>query len=484
MVRHHHERIDGGGYPDGLAGSKIPLGARIIAVADTFDAITSSRAYRPAGTQKKALDVLSREAGSQLDGAAVAAFLHRYSARRSLALLSFAVAIPERIFAGLQAASSSLGVGAAGTTSILPALGAAGLLAFAPGLRHGTSVDRGAHRDPRSHAPAGRPFRRPQPPPRRGTPGGQGAFVRPHPSTAEAAEPCPPLPAQRRRGSEPRANRTPPRAAHARVRAKLPPARPRKAHRRAHHRPPRPPRKLRSRRPKLQRSPNCRSACRCHSPASPAFPCQSSNRHEASGGEPMSGIVACCATRYNGPMISPTDLYVLVGALSTEGKAWTLRDLAATLHVDHTLVHRALKRAENAGLYGVSARQVNLANFEELTIHAARFIAPARLGELTRGVAGGVGRGADLGDHPPGKRAPACLAQRTGNDTRPGPPATAPSRGGGEPGRAGARQAPIHRRLAASRGCPCPKGGRLGATRRPPPGRSAPPEHRVSTNLL
>ncbi len=148
MVRHHHERIDGGGYPDGLAGSKIPLGARIIAVADTFDAITSSRAYRPAGTHKKALDVLSREAGSQLDGAAVAAFLHRYSARRSLALLSFAVAIPERIFAGLQAASSNLGVGAAGTTSILPALGAAGLLAFAPGLRHGTSVDRGAHRGP------------------------------------------------------------------------------------------------------------------------------------------------------------------------------------------------------------------------------------------------------------------------------------------------------------------------------------------------
>src|SRR5450756_1956872 len=85
-------------------------------------------------------------------------------------------------------------------------------------------------------------------------------------------------------------------------------------------------------------------------------------------------------------MISPTDLYVLVGALSTEEEPWTLRDLAATLHVDHTLVHRALKRAENAGLYRASARQVNLANFEELTIHAARFIAPARLGELTRGV--------------------------------------------------------------------------------------------------
>jgi hypothetical protein len=148
MVRHHHERMDGRGYPDGLTGSEIPLGARVIAVADTFDAITSARAYRRAGTHKKALDVLSQEAGSQLDGAAVAAFLHGYSPRRSLALLAFAAAIPERIFVGLQAASSSLGVGIAGTTSILPAVGAAGLFAFAPGLHHGTPVDRGAHRRP------------------------------------------------------------------------------------------------------------------------------------------------------------------------------------------------------------------------------------------------------------------------------------------------------------------------------------------------
>jgi HD-GYP domain-containing protein (c-di-GMP phosphodiesterase class II) len=146
MVRHHHERVDGCGYPDGLTGSEIPLGARIIAVADTFDAITSSRAYRRAGTHKKALDILSQEAGSQLDAAAVAAFLHGYSARRSLALLAFATAIPERIFAGLQAASSSLGVGAAGTASILPAVGAAGLFAFAPSLHRGTPVQRAHHR--------------------------------------------------------------------------------------------------------------------------------------------------------------------------------------------------------------------------------------------------------------------------------------------------------------------------------------------------
>jgi len=85
-------------------------------------------------------------------------------------------------------------------------------------------------------------------------------------------------------------------------------------------------------------------------------------------------------------MISPTDIYVLAGVISNDDESWTLRDLAATLCVDHTLVHRALKRAEVAGLYDASSRRVNLANFEELAIHAGRFIAPARLGALTRGL--------------------------------------------------------------------------------------------------
>ena len=52
IVRHHHERMDGTGYPDGLAGGDIPIGARVIAVADTFDAITSTRAYRKPRTHK------------------------------------------------------------------------------------------------------------------------------------------------------------------------------------------------------------------------------------------------------------------------------------------------------------------------------------------------------------------------------------------------------------------------------------------------
>jgi len=85
-------------------------------------------------------------------------------------------------------------------------------------------------------------------------------------------------------------------------------------------------------------------------------------------------------------VLSPTDIYVLAGVISNDKDSWTLRDLAAMLHVDHTLVHRALKRVEVAGLYDATSRQVNLANFEELAIHAARFIAPAPLGALTRGL--------------------------------------------------------------------------------------------------
>ena len=84
MVRHHHERLDGGGYPDGLVGGAIPLGARVIAVADTFDALTSNRPYRTGCRHKKALDILRAEAGTQLDPDVVAAFLSYYSGRRAL----------------------------------------------------------------------------------------------------------------------------------------------------------------------------------------------------------------------------------------------------------------------------------------------------------------------------------------------------------------------------------------------------------------
>jgi putative nucleotidyltransferase with HDIG domain len=88
IVLHHHERFDGTGYPCWLSRDMIPLGARIIAVADTFDAITSKRPYRPAMPHKVALDVLRREAGVQLDPAAVQAFLAVYDGRRSLGALA------------------------------------------------------------------------------------------------------------------------------------------------------------------------------------------------------------------------------------------------------------------------------------------------------------------------------------------------------------------------------------------------------------
>lgn len=85
IVRHHHERLDGKGYPDGLAGEEIPLGARIVAVADTFDALTSERPYRSAVAHRDALAVLDAEADIQLDAEAVRAFRRHYAGRGPVA---------------------------------------------------------------------------------------------------------------------------------------------------------------------------------------------------------------------------------------------------------------------------------------------------------------------------------------------------------------------------------------------------------------
>jgi HD-GYP domain-containing protein (c-di-GMP phosphodiesterase class II) len=73
-VLHHHERWDGTGYPDGLPGERIPLGARIIFVADAFDAMTSDRVYRRRLTEGDAVAELERCAGTQFDPSIVAAF--------------------------------------------------------------------------------------------------------------------------------------------------------------------------------------------------------------------------------------------------------------------------------------------------------------------------------------------------------------------------------------------------------------------------
>ncbi|GAB6153179.1 HD-GYP domain-containing protein [Desulfosporosinus burensis] len=74
VVRHHHERFDGNGYPDGIKGTEIPLESRIIAVADTYDAITSDRSYRKGSTHDEAIAELRKVAGSQLDPAMVEIF--------------------------------------------------------------------------------------------------------------------------------------------------------------------------------------------------------------------------------------------------------------------------------------------------------------------------------------------------------------------------------------------------------------------------
>lgn len=74
-VLHHHEKLDGTGYPDHLAGEEIPLGARIIAVADTFDAMTTDRPYRRALSAQTAITELVRVSGTQLDAALVLAFV-------------------------------------------------------------------------------------------------------------------------------------------------------------------------------------------------------------------------------------------------------------------------------------------------------------------------------------------------------------------------------------------------------------------------
>src|SRR5207302_9419233 len=67
IVRHHHENWNGNGYPDGLKGTDIPIGARILSVRDCFDALTSDRPYRPRLSDNEALDILLERRGSMYD---------------------------------------------------------------------------------------------------------------------------------------------------------------------------------------------------------------------------------------------------------------------------------------------------------------------------------------------------------------------------------------------------------------------------------
>jgi putative nucleotidyltransferase with HDIG domain len=187
MVLHHHERLDGTGYPSRLAGDQIPLGARIIAVADTFDAITSKRPYRGASSHKKGIAILTKEAGTQLDPDAVRAFCSHYSGFRGVAAGSLLASAPGRMLPWQWGFSSVApivkGAAAAAVAGILGS--SAAVLAkpsSAAGPRHAaTAVARLAAHDSRAAA-APRPARAPVPKAGRAT----GRPSRQHPAPGHA----------------------------------------------------------------------------------------------------------------------------------------------------------------------------------------------------------------------------------------------------------------------------------------------------------
>ncbi len=84
MIKHHHENFDGSGYPDGIAAEQIPIGARIIMIADTLDAMTTDRPYRRAMTFERAIEELQEYAGSQFDPRLVQLVANSASIRRLL----------------------------------------------------------------------------------------------------------------------------------------------------------------------------------------------------------------------------------------------------------------------------------------------------------------------------------------------------------------------------------------------------------------
>jgi putative two-component system response regulator len=82
IIRHHHERFDGGGYPDGLSGYKIPLLARIVSVCDAYDALVSDRPYRARRSPEESVETLMRGAGQQWDRELVSLLLSELPAIR------------------------------------------------------------------------------------------------------------------------------------------------------------------------------------------------------------------------------------------------------------------------------------------------------------------------------------------------------------------------------------------------------------------
>jgi hypothetical protein len=152
-VRHHHEKWDGSGYPDGLAATEIPLFSRIIAVADTFDAITSTRPYRAGADRERAIEVLRAEAGRQFDPTVVEAFINTLpapvpAAAGILVLLAGPRGIASRMAVMLKRAGAGALAPAAGATGAVILAGAS---TFAPPIAHHPAPLRVASR-PANHA--------------------------------------------------------------------------------------------------------------------------------------------------------------------------------------------------------------------------------------------------------------------------------------------------------------------------------------------
>jgi HD domain-containing protein len=148
IVRHHHERFDGTGYPSGLLGEQIPLGARIVAVADTFDAMTSVRPYRLATPHKQALDALLQVSGTQLDPGVVRAFIRCYSGNRAILVWTLLAVSPQRALASVRGNSvgpRNVSFGTIGSgTAAAAAIGAAAIAIPAGGgpARYDLSLSR------------------------------------------------------------------------------------------------------------------------------------------------------------------------------------------------------------------------------------------------------------------------------------------------------------------------------------------------------
>lgn len=99
IIRHHHEHYDGNGYPDGLKGKAIPLGARILAIADAFAALTGNRPFRPAYSVEQALDILQTGEGTQWDPGLLNQFM-QVVVNEQQALLPDAAGEPQALLCG------------------------------------------------------------------------------------------------------------------------------------------------------------------------------------------------------------------------------------------------------------------------------------------------------------------------------------------------------------------------------------------------